>query len=80
MGRGERSREDHGRRVEDGGVVQVVLLDDVRGGAVDERSEERRGASARDQDLARPLGRAYLARNTLDDADRPLVLAREGGA
>ncbi len=80
LGRGERGREDDGRRVEDGGVVQVVLLDDVRGCAVDERGEERRGAPARGQVLARPPGGAHLARETSEGADRPLVPAREGGS
>ncbi len=60
--------------------MQVVLLDHVRGGAVYERREERGGAPARDQVLARPPGWPHLHRKTLEDTDRPLVSAREGGS
>src|ERR687894_2665822 len=58
LGGGEGGREDHGRGVKDGGVMEVVLLHNVRGGAVHERGEERRGAPAGGQDLARSLGGA----------------------
>jgi hypothetical protein len=61
--------------------VQVVLLDHVRGGAVYERGEERGGAPARDQVLARSPGMVPICcRETLEDADGPLVSAREGGS
>ena len=78
LGCGEGGREDHGRRVENRGVVEVVLLDNVRRGAVHERGEERRGAPARDQDLARPFGRSHGLGESFENADRPRVLAGEG--
>ena len=58
--------------------MEVVLLDDVRGGAVDERGEEGRGAPARGQDLARPFGWSHRLCESLEDADRPRVLAGQG--
>ena len=58
--------------------MEVVLLHDVRGGAVHQGGEERRGAPARDQDLARPFGGSHGLGESFEDADRPRVLAGEG--
>src|SRR5918997_3816634 len=67
------SREYYARRVEDGAVVDVVLLDHVRGGAVHEGGEEGGGVPARNQDLARPVARTHRLRKPLQNLDRPGV-------
>jgi hypothetical protein len=78
LGSGERGGEDHCRRVEDGFVVDVVLLYDVRGCSVHQRGEEGRGPPTRDQYLARASIRAHRLREPFQCLDRPGVPSREG--
>jgi hypothetical protein len=78
LGSGERGGENYGRRVEDGFVVDVVLLYDVRGCSVHQRGEEGSGPPARDQYLARTFVRAHRLREPFQCLDWPGVPSRKG--
>jgi hypothetical protein len=62
---GEHRREDNGTWVKQGSAVHVVLLDDVGGAAVHQRSEEGRGALAGGKNLAGTVRRAHHLREPL---------------
>ena len=63
--------------MKDGAVVDVVLLHNVGGGAVDEGGEERRGVLARDEDLAGSILRSHQLGKVLEDLHRLRVLSRQ---
>ena len=79
LARGEHRGENDRPRMQHRAVVQVVLLDEMRRRAVDQRGEERRAAAARGEDFARALRRPHERRELLDRDDRPRVAAGQRG-
>ncbi len=76
----QRRREHHGGRVQHGAVVQVVLLHQVRTGAVHQRGEIGAAALAVDEDARRPFRRAHLLRIALEQRDGVRSRAGQGRA
>jgi hypothetical protein len=80
LGHGQRRREYHRRGMQHRTVVQVVLLDDMRGSCVDQRGEEGRALPSHREQLRRPPLRSHGLREALQDLRRPRALAREDRA
>jgi hypothetical protein len=66
--------------MEDGSIVDVVLLHHVRGSCVHQGGEQRRSAPARDQDFARAFARPHRRGELLQNADWLRVAARQGAS
>src|SRR5690606_9318828 len=80
LGEREGDRKDHRRRREGGTVVDIVLFGNVGSGRVDHCREQRRAASAVDEDFAGTVGRAHRGGIVGDGFDRARALAAQGGA
>ena len=74
---GQHRGEHHRTGVQHRSVVHVVLLDDVRGCAVDEGGAPRAATAPIGEDFAGPRRRPRLPRERLQSAHRPRILARQ---
>ena len=72
--------EDDGRRMKDRAVVNVVLLGDVRGGAIDESREQGTRAPSGRNDLRPSIVRTHCRGELLERDDGPGAFAGERGS
>ncbi|MNT75046.1 hypothetical protein D3C72_2139080 [compost metagenome] len=70
--------EDHRGRVQYRAIVQVVLLDQMRAGGVDQRGKIGRATFAADQNLAAPRGWPHAPSVALEQGNRMLIPTGQG--
>ena len=78
LGGGQRGGEHHGSRMQHRAVVQVILLDQMRAGTVDQGGEIGRAGLTVDQNLRFAAGRPHLLRIALEQRNRVGALAGQG--
>ena len=80
LGHGKRHGKHHGSRVEDRGVVHIVLLHKVRGRRIHSGRHHGAAAAAPVQHFARPLGRPLREPKPRERLHRARVFAGQGRA